>query len=74
MIITGDITQTDLEGKQSSGLVEAMRRLGHIEGIGTVALSRTDIVRHRLVQSIVHAYKERQGASDPAGPDLVGDV
>jgi phosphate starvation-inducible PhoH-like protein len=61
MIITGDVTQTDLDRRQTSGLVEAIQTLHHISGIGVVELSRTDIVRHRLVQSIVHAYKDRQG-------------
>jgi phosphate starvation-inducible PhoH-like protein len=60
MIITGDITQIDLESHQRSGMVEAMDILKHIEGIGVVELTRNDIVRHRLVQSIVYAYKQRQ--------------
>jgi phosphate starvation-inducible PhoH-like protein len=67
MIITGDVTQTDLDSRQTSGLVEAIETLGHIKGIGVVELSRTDIVRHRLVQSIVRAYKEKQG--EGTGPD-----
>ena len=57
MIITGDITQTDLPHGQKSGLVEAIERLGHIKGIGVVELAQCDIVRHKLVQSIVHAYQ-----------------
>lgn len=56
MIITGDITQIDLEKDQKSGMVEAIKRLQRIKGIGTVVLSRKDIVRHRLVQNIVRAY------------------
>jgi phosphate starvation-inducible protein PhoH and related proteins len=56
MIITGDITQTDLEKGQPSGLVDAIKKLGHIKGIGVVELERVDIVRHKLVHKIVEAY------------------
>jgi phosphate starvation-inducible PhoH-like protein len=58
MIITGDITQVDLEKGQLSGLVDATRRLKGIKGIGFVQLGKSDIVRHRLVQSVVQAYGE----------------
>jgi phosphate starvation-inducible PhoH-like protein len=60
MIITGDITQTDLERGQKSGMTEAMEILKRIKGIGLVALTQSDIVRHRLVQNIVQAYKKRK--------------
>ena len=56
MIITGDITQIDLPHGQKSGLVEAIERLRRVKGIGVVELTQIDIVRHRLVQSIVRAY------------------
>ena len=56
MIITGDVTQIDLESGQKSGMVEAIRLLRRIRGIGVVKLSKKDIVRHRLVQNIVQAY------------------
>jgi len=56
MIITGDITQIDLEGGQKSGMVEAIEKLKRIKGIAAAELSRKDIVRHRLVQNIVRAY------------------
>ncbi len=56
MIITGDITQTDLEKGQTSGMVDARRRLKGIDGIGFVKLEEIDIVRHKLVQDIVQAY------------------
>jgi len=58
MIITGDITQTDLEPGQKSGMVEAIEILRRIKGIGYVELSQRDIVRHKLVQNIVQAYKK----------------
>ena len=60
MIITGDITQIDLEKGKKSGMIEAIETLRRIKGIGYVALTQRDIVRHRLVQNIVRAYKKRQ--------------
>jgi len=59
MIITGDITQIDLEQGQKSGMVEAIEILRRIRGIGCVELCQSDIVRHRLVQNIVQAYKKK---------------
>jgi phosphate starvation-inducible PhoH-like protein len=58
MIITGDTTQIDLGAGQKSGMVEAMQILRRIKGIGIVELTQKDIVRHRLVQNIVQAYKK----------------
>ena len=63
MIITGDITQIDLEPGQKSGMVEAIEILRRIRGIGCVELSQRDIVRHRLVQNIVQAYKKKAKAN-----------
>ena len=62
MIITGDITQIDLEPGQKSGIVEAIATLRRIKGIGCVELTRRDIVRHRLVQNIVQAYRKKDKA------------
>ena len=62
MIITGDITQIDLEPGQKSGMVEAIEILRRIRGIGCIELSQRDIVRHRLVQNIVQAYKKKTKA------------
>ena len=66
MIVTGDPNQTDLEPGVDSGLADALRRLNGIKGIAHVALERSDIVRHRLVQSIVNAY-ERTGDAEMGG-------
>lgn len=60
MVITGDITQIDLQGDRKSGLVEALDVLRGVEDIGIVALTHRDVVRHELVQAIVRAY-ERHG-------------
>ena len=59
MIITGDITQVDLDTGQKSGMVEAIEILRRIKGIGYMALTKRDIVRHHLVQNIVQAYKKK---------------
>jgi len=58
MIITGDITQIDLPPSQLSGLKHALRVLKNVKGIGNVEFDKKDIVRHRLVQSIVEAYEK----------------
>lgn len=57
-IITGDLTQIDLQADQKSGLKEAAKILSHVEGIGFSYLNRQDVVRHPLVQKIVDAYDE----------------
>lgn len=57
MIITGDMTQIDLPRTQKSGLIEALHILNNVEGIGIVELNKKDIVRHKLVTRIVHAYE-----------------
>jgi phosphate starvation-inducible PhoH-like protein len=62
MIVTGDITQIDLAGGQKSGMVEAIEILRRIKGIGYVGLTQRDIVRHRLVQNIVRAYRKKTKA------------
>jgi phosphate starvation-inducible PhoH-like protein len=58
MVITGDVSQTDLPGDEVSGLLDAARRLRRIPGIDFVTLDKADIVRHSLVTRIVEAYGE----------------
>ncbi len=65
-VVTGDITQIDLPGRGHSGLVEAQRILKNIRGIGFCHFSKSDVVRHPLVQEIIRAY-EKQAARRP-GP------
>jgi len=55
-VVTGDITQIDLPNPRASGLVEALRIVKDIEGIGFIYFDDKDVVRHRLVQQIVRAY------------------
>ncbi len=63
-MITGDITQVDLPAGKESGLVEARRVLNGVEGIGIQRFSRSDVVRHPLVQSIVEAYEAYGARAD----------
>ena len=58
IVIAGDTTQVDLPPHTRSGLVDAVARLKKISGIGITQLAKSDIVRHALVQEIVHAYDE----------------
>lgn len=58
IVVTGDITQTDLPVSTLSGLLDASKRLGKIKGISFIQLAKTDIVRHSLVQKIVEAYEK----------------
>ncbi len=58
MIVTGDITQIDLDKNQKSGMIEAIEKLRGIKGIGYIELEKLDIVRHKLVQAIVRAYEK----------------
>jgi phosphate starvation-inducible PhoH-like protein len=67
MIVTGDPSQVDLPNGQPSGLAEAVRLLDGIEGVGIVAFSAKDVVRHELVGRIVDAY-------DRAAAKSVGTV
>ena len=59
IVVAGDTTQIDLPPNTRSGLIDALARLRDIEGICSVKLTRGDIVRHPLVQEIVHAYEFR---------------
>jgi phosphate starvation-inducible PhoH-like protein len=55
-VVTGDITQIDLPNPRASGLVEALKIVKDIDGIGIVYFDEKDVVRHKLVQQIVKAY------------------
>jgi phosphate starvation-inducible PhoH-like protein len=60
MVVTGDITQVDLQAGMKSGLVDAWEKLSGIDGIEFHEMTRADIVRHRLVQDIVNAYEQAE--------------
>ena len=59
-IITGDITQIDLQRRSDSGLVQVAGILKGVEGIGFVILNQNDVVRHPLVMKIIQAYDQGQ--------------
>jgi phosphate starvation-inducible protein PhoH and related proteins len=58
MVVTGDVTQTDLPQYQQSGLSMATKILAKVEGITFCELTKADVVRHQLVQRIVAAYEQ----------------
>ena len=57
-IITGDITQIDLQNRSDSGLLQASELLKNVPGIGIVKLDKKDVVRHPLVMKIIDAYDQ----------------
>ncbi len=63
-IITGDMTQVDLPKNQRSGLIKANRILQNIKGIAHIELNEEDVVRHRLVKSIINAYAKEKERED----------
>jgi phosphate starvation-inducible PhoH-like protein len=60
MVVTGDVTQVDLPRGHRSGLVDASDILTDVRGIAFTRFLGEDVVRHPLVQRIVHAYEEHQ--------------
>ena len=71
MIVTGDVTQIDLPRSTQSGLVQALRILDGVPGVGRVEFGKKDIVRHSLVQRIVEAY-ERFDRAEKAAAEAAG--
>lgn len=67
MIVTGDVTQIDLPRTSASGLIQALKILRNVKGIGRVEFEKKDIVRHHLVQRIVEAY-ERHDEEEQTTP------
>lgn len=64
MIVTGDATQIDLPRSIQSGLMQALKILRGVPGIGIIEYGKKDIVRHPLVQRIVDAYEAREEKVD----------
>lgn len=58
-VITGDTTQVDLPLKNQSGLLQAKKILGNINGIKFCSFAKEDVVRHPLVQEIINAYEKQ---------------
>jgi phosphate starvation-inducible PhoH-like protein len=65
VVVTGDITQIDLPSGRVSGLVEAISVLSGVDGIAFQYFDEKDVVRHRLVQSIILAYESWSGEKPP---------
>lgn len=63
-ILTGDITQVDLPKQQPSGLIHGINILKDIRGIDFVFLDKADVVRHKLVKDIIHAYSGDPGRDE----------
>jgi len=71
MVVTGDLSQTDLPTPAESGLVDAVETLRDVEGVARVYFTEADVVRHTLVGRIVRAYDEsarRRAGAGPSGP------
>jgi phosphate starvation-inducible protein PhoH and related proteins len=58
VVVTGDVTQVDLPREQASGLIQVQDILGSLDGIAFVRFGHEDVVRHKLVQRIVEAYRK----------------
>jgi phosphate starvation-inducible PhoH-like protein len=58
VVVTGDVTQVDLPREQASGLIQVQNILGSLDGIAFVRFGHEDVVRHKLVQRIVEAYRK----------------
>jgi phosphate starvation-inducible protein PhoH and related proteins len=58
VVVTGDVTQIDLPREQASGLIQVQDILSTIDGIAFIRFGHEDVVRHKLVQRIVEAYKQ----------------
>lgn len=63
-VVTGDQTQIDLPRNKRSGLIEALDALRDVPGIGFLFFDESDVVRHPLVQAIIHAYREHRGLQE----------
>jgi phosphate starvation-inducible PhoH-like protein len=68
VVVTGDVTQIDLPPQQASGLVTVQDILGSIDGIAFIEFSDADVVRHKLVQRIVEAYRTHAEATGNRRP------
>ena len=69
-LITGDLTQIDLPRNQSSGLLQATHILQNIKGIDIIQLDNRDVVRHRLVTSVINAYETCKRVNNAVDNDV----
>jgi len=71
-VITGDLTQIDLRTPDQSGLVKIQAILGHVPGVQFVYFHPEDVVRHKLVREIIHAFDVWHARQDATADDGVG--
>lgn len=74
MIVTGDATQIDLPRTTQSGLMQALKILRGVKGIGIIEYQKKDIVRHPLVQRIVDAYEAREEQTDKEFEERISGI
>ena len=67
-VVTGDVTQIDLPAGQKSGLKNAVKILGDVDGVAFTWFTKNDVVRHQLVQRIVEAYEKDGNGKNPEPP------
>lgn len=72
-IVTGDITQIDLARKEDSGLVPTLKLLESIPGLAIIHFDSRDIIRHKLVKYIVHAFEKHTANSENTDPESTDD-
>lgn len=70
IVVTGDVTQIDLAERQKSGLLEAVNVLKNVDGISIVTLNEKDVVRHKMVQSIIKAYDKYYQSRQKSRKDM----
>jgi phosphate starvation-inducible PhoH-like protein len=68
-VITGDVTQIDLENRRESGLIHTVEVLKNLNGISFTHFQIADVVRHPLVQTIVEAYEKHEKQKDKSKPE-----
>jgi phosphate starvation-inducible PhoH-like protein len=73
VVITGDVTQTDLPSGQRSGLRDALELVEGIRGIGAIQFTDADVVRHSLVAALIRAYDARDRARSEARDRIGSD-
>ena len=61
-IITGDMSQIDLPHKIPSGLVQAVTLLDKVKGVSIITLDKRDVIRHKLVESVIDRYDIMEAA------------
>jgi len=64
MVVTGDVTQVDLDHKRSSGMIHALKVLEGVDNVGICRMTGKDVIRHPLIEHIVMAYEKAEEGED----------